>query len=91
MGKNKNHMKTTLEVPDALLRDVKISAAKNGQTMGAFINAAIEEKLKTDHKTSHEKPWIQFAGSLKKHRPETKKMLERIESECGRIDEDSWK
>ena len=84
-------MKTTLEVPDALLRDVKVSAARNGQTMGAFINAAIEEKLKTDQKSSTEKPWMKFAGALKNHRTETKKILERIESECGSIDEDSWK
>ncbi|XOV72923.1 MAG: hypothetical protein ACFHW5_07015 [Verrucomicrobiota bacterium] len=84
-------MKTTLEVPDALLRDVKISAAKQGQTMGAFINAAIEEKLKMNQKASMEKPWMKFAGILKNHRTETKKILERIESECGRIDEESWK
>ena len=83
-------LKTTLEIPDTLLRDVKISAAKNDQTMGAFINAAIEEKLKTDEKASKEKPWMQFAGILENHRTESKKVLERIEAECGQIDEESW-
>ena len=38
-------MKTTIEIPDYLLREVKAYAARNGQTMKKFVTDALKEKL----------------------------------------------
>jgi len=41
-------MKTTVEVPDTLYRQIKARAALKGQTIKAFFLEAIREKLLTD-------------------------------------------
>ena len=38
-------MKTTLEIPDSLLHEVKAHAARKGQTMKRFFIDAVKEKL----------------------------------------------
>ena len=83
-------MKTTLEVPDSLLRQAKASAARKGQTMGAFINAAIEAKLKSDAKTGQEKTWMRFAGVFRDRRADSRRVLRAIEEGCERIDTEDW-
>jgi hypothetical protein len=83
-------MKTTLEVPDSLFRRAKATAARKGQTMAAFINAAIEAKLADDAETVREKPWMQYAGIFSNERTESRRILHRIEEECERIHEEDW-
>ena len=38
-------MKTTIEIPDSLLREVKAYAARHGQTMKKFVTDAVKDKL----------------------------------------------
>lgn len=41
-------MKTTIEVPDGLLREAKVTAAKRGIPLRRLIEEAISEKLERD-------------------------------------------
>ena len=72
-------MKTSIEFPDSLFRRAKSSAAQKGQTMTAFVTSAVEAKLAADETTAAEKPWMQFAGLLRKDRKEAGRILQRIE------------
>lgn len=83
-------MKTTVEIPDSLLRRAKASAARKGQTMGAFINSAIVAKLKTDTEVGQEKTWMRFAGIFREHRDDSRRVMRAIEKECERIDMREW-
>ncbi len=84
-------MRTTLEVPDSLFRQVKALTASRGQTMAAFINSAIESKLKADAATSREKPWLQFAGIHSDDREDSKRVMRAIEEGCETIDPEQWR
>lgn len=84
-------MKTTLEVPDSLLRRAKATAARKGHTMAAFVTAAIEAKLSVDTDAVRDKPWMEFAGVFRQDRAESRRILRRIEEECERIHPEAWK
>jgi hypothetical protein len=87
-------MKTTLELPEALFRQVKATAAQQGLLMKEFIAEALEEKLRQPRGASTPKPWMAFAGCLARD-PGMKDELVRIgkavEEEFGEIDEEDWK
>lgn len=87
-------MKTTLDLPDDLFREVKSTAARRGQLMKQFIAEALQEKLAVPSPTSDPKPWMKFAGCMAQD-PEMKAELVRIskiiEAEFGQVDEDDWK
>lgn len=38
-------MRTTVDLPDQLTRDVKVAAAKRGVTLKAFLQTAVEHEL----------------------------------------------
>jgi plasmid stability protein len=40
------HMKTTLNIDDQVMRDLKIEAARRGTTMSALVEAAVRQLLK---------------------------------------------
>jgi len=84
-------MKTTLELPDPLLRKVKATAAGNGQTMTAFITAALEAKLMQNQQASSEKPWMAFAGVFSDCSQESAKIMDRVKEGCETIDPENWK
>jgi len=73
---------TTLELPDALLKKVKVTAAQDGQTMTAFITAALESKLASDERRGKEKPWMRYAGIFSNRRAESRKFMNRVREEC---------
>jgi len=83
-------VKTTLELPDTLLRRAKATAAKRGQTMTAFVKAALEAKLSKDELSSDTKPWMQFAGAFPDPK-ESERMMGVIEESCGQVDPEDWK
>jgi hypothetical protein len=83
-------MKTPLEVPDSLFRRAKATAARKGQTMAAFVTAAIEAKLAADTEAGREKPWMQFAGVFRDDPEESRRILRKIEEECERVDPGDW-
>ena len=83
-------MKTTLEFPDTLFRRAKSSAVRKGQTMTAFVTLAVEAKLAADETAATEKPWMNFAGLLKKERKESSRILHRIEESCEQVILEDW-
>jgi predicted nucleotide-binding protein len=84
-------MKTTLELPDALFRRAKATAARRGQTMAAFVTSAVEAKLAADEVAAREKPWMEFAGILQDEREESKRILQKVEEACEKVDPEEWK
>jgi hypothetical protein len=87
-------MKTTLELPDELFREVKATAARQGILMKQFIAQALEEKLAGYFRPPEPKPWMKLAGCAASD-PEMIAELQRleaiIEEEFEQIDEDDWK
>lgn len=83
-------MKTTLELPDTLLRRAKATAAARGQTMTSYVKSALEAKLAGDAEAETEKPWMAYAGVFSDPE-ESKRMMEAIEAACGQIDPEAWR
>ncbi|MFP4357638.1 MAG: hypothetical protein ACLFSZ_04260 [Puniceicoccaceae bacterium] len=86
-------MKTTLEIPDELFRQVKSTAASRGILMKEFVTEALAEKLSASAKEAS-RPWLALAGCAADD-PEMLEEIERIdgiiEDTFGRVDEDDWK
>jgi len=87
-------MKTTLELPDELFRQVKSTAASRGILMKTFITEALTEKLAAPVSEADSKPWMALAGCAAND-PEMRAELRRIdkiiEDEFGHVDEADWK
>ena len=78
-------MKTTLEIPEAVIRRAKARAAATGQTLTRLVTEALNEKLARGT-TRRERPWMKFAGAFKGHRAESRRILDRISAEFEAIE-----
>ena len=79
-------MKTTIEVPDELFREVKARAALQGESLRAFVCRALESQLAG---VDQERPaWKQAFGRV----PESavKEVDEVVAREFGRVDQNDW-
>ncbi|HEY1205787.1 MAG: ribbon-helix-helix protein, CopG family [Bryobacteraceae bacterium] len=74
-------MKTTVEIPDALYRQVKAAAARRGVSFREFLTEALRERLR---------PMRAFGGLRDLHR-ETKRVERSIEEAFERVDEEDWR
>jgi hypothetical protein len=77
-------MKTTLELPDALLRRTKAAAAMRGVSMRDFIAEALEVQLR---QRAPAPGWRQLAGKAKKLDTAP---VARALTELSRVDEGTW-
>lgn len=77
-------MKTTMEIPDSLIRRAKAKAAEQGMPLRQFVTEAVEAKL-TGAPPGH-KPWMKMVGGLRHLRKETSRMNRLIEEEFERIE-----
>lgn len=84
-------MKTTMELPTSLLRKTKAAAAAKGQSMTAYVTSALEAKLTKEEAMEKDKPWMEFAGLMKDHPDESKKIMQTIDEECGKIRMEDWR
>ena len=82
-------MKTTVDLPETLLRDAKAAAARQGRTLRDLVAEALSEKLHA-HPVG-EKPWMKHFGSLCKLRKETRRIDRVIEKEFETIDRQEWR
>lgn len=73
-------MKTTLEIPEPVIRRAKARAAATGQTLTRLVTEALTEKL-AKPATRTVKPWMRLAGAFRKDKAESKRILRRIEQE----------
>ena len=87
-------VKTTLEIPDALYREVKVTAARTGKTVTAIVQSALKRELTANTNqpdAQTEKPWTKWAGCLSEiPKEEHKKIRLRIEETFSEIDKEMW-
>ena len=81
-------MKTTIEIPDALFRRAKSTAAQRGIPLRALVSEALADKLRV--RSSEEKPWMKSFGKLRHLHKETLKINRIIEEEFGKIEPEDW-
>ena len=83
-------MKTTVEIPDSLYRQIKARAALKGQTIKDFLVEAVRAKLASDKgKRKGKIGWEAAFGSAN---PEDVAEVQRIiDEEFSKINPDDWK
>lgn len=77
-------MKTTIELPDATFRQVKVLAAARGVTLKRFFIEALEEQLRrcsSDSGGQSATPWMDGFGALADLSDENRRVLDVIEQE----------
>jgi hypothetical protein len=77
--------KTTLEIPDGILRRAKSVAAERGIPLRALISEALADKLRSEQ-SRNSKPWMQSFGKLRHLRKETARINRIIEKEFDQIE-----
>ena len=82
-------MKTTLEMPDPVLRKAKAKAAAVGIPLRQFVTEAVEEKLRASDQAD-EKPWMKSIGGLKHLHKENVRIQKIIDEEFSTIDPEEW-
>lgn len=89
-------MKTTLDLPDAALRQAKAVAADHGVTLQQFVAEALDEKLRRASASrpsagDAEPPWMAGFGALADLREENRRIEALIEDEFEKLpaDEDA--
>jgi hypothetical protein len=84
-------VKTTLEIPEPLFRQLKISAAKQGKTIRAVVNEALTEKLNRSQRGVEDIPaWRVAFGGLRRLRDETAKISKDVAAEFSRVNPEEW-
>ena len=83
-------MKTTVELPDSLYRQIKVRAALKGQSIKSFFLDALRDKLATDKGQPNEVVgWRAAFGAAD---PEDVAEVQRIiDEEFSSIDPEDWK
>jgi hypothetical protein len=87
-------LKTTVEMPDALFRKAKATAAERGLTLKSFLTGAVEEHLRRSavSKTSSSVPaWMSAFGGLRHLHKETVRINRILQREFEQVDEDEWR
>ncbi len=84
-------MKTTIDIPDQVLRRAKIVAAREGVTLRAIVSRALEAELKRMDGSGTQRPWLKVFGGLGHLREETARIDALIEEEFERVDEELWR
>ena len=76
-------MKTTLELPDPLVRKATATAAERGQSLKEFVTEALRDKLqKPDGRATPGEPgWMQGFGKLKRLHKETVRVQSAVDEE----------
>jgi hypothetical protein len=83
-------MKTTIELPDRLLRQAKTAAVEEGVTLKQLFTEALESRLHGIGNAPAGKPtvpkWMRAYGALRHLRRERQKIEEAIASEFEKIE-----
>lgn len=76
-------MKTTVDIPDAVFRRAKATAAERGQALREFVTEALQEKLsgRTARPGTDAPAWMRGFGRLRSLRRETARIQRRIDRE----------
>lgn len=81
-------MKTTIEIPDPLLRRAKSKAAEGGRSLKDLITESLQEKLASSaaRSANGDPAWMSGFGKLGRLRKETARVQKRIDHEFGAIE-----
>jgi hypothetical protein len=81
-------MKTTLEIPDAVFRRAKATAAERGSSLQAFVTEALQEKLSARRtgRAPSGPPWMRGFGKLKLLTRDSARIRARIDREFERVE-----
>jgi hypothetical protein len=83
-------MKTTVELPDHLLREAKLRAAQEGTTLRAILTEALTRQLGRQPAT--EQPaWQAAYGGVRHLRRDLKSVNRRVDAAFGQVDPDDWR
>ena len=82
-------MKTTIELPDLVLREAKAAAASRGESLKDFFLSAVRSHLAPPKVRAGEEPWRKFVGVVDK--AVTDEVDAVIDEEFGRIDYETWR
>jgi len=83
-------MKTTLELPERLYREIKARAALRGQTIKSFFLEAVRDKLLADRNSKTGQPgWRAVFGQANPN--DVAEVQKFIDEEFEQIDPEDWK
>jgi len=77
-------MRTTIEIPDALLRWARVAAAERRIPLRELVCEALTEKLRVG--VSRGKPWMNSFGKLRNLHKETMRIDKLMQAEFGQIE-----
>jgi hypothetical protein len=80
-------MKTTLELPESLLREAKAAAQRAGVPLEDFLSALLREKL--GGATRSRREWPVSPPNVDKE--ETRRIQKFIDEEFGKIEWETWR
>jgi hypothetical protein len=83
------HMKTTLEIPDDLYRQVKALAALNGRTIRDLVNHLLRKTVEDQRALSGERGWRSVFA--KAPPAQVARVQSVIADELSRVDLDDWR
>jgi predicted nucleic acid-binding protein len=86
-------VKTTLELPDALLRETRAFAARRGLSLRQVIVEALAQKLKVEQESPESKPWLQAFRDIERDqvlKQELLRLRRRIEAEFEQVNPEEW-
>lgn len=84
-----SHMKTTIEIPEGLYREVKAHAVASRRTLKVLLEQALREKLARERLEGQQSGWRAAFGKV---RPGTIRALQRdVEEEFEKIDPETWR
>jgi hypothetical protein len=82
-------MKTTIELPDAVLREAKAAAALRGESLREFFEEALRGHLAAVRVPKGEEPWRKFVGTVPKEATDEVDAI--IADEIRQIEYESWR
>lgn len=83
-------MKTTIELPDALLREAKAAAAREGTSLKEVLTLALRDHLRAGEKVPRgQETWRRSFGTV--DREHLREVDQIIEEELETVDLESWR
>ncbi len=85
-------MKTTIDIPDPLLREAKMMAARDGSTLRAIVTRALETEIERNGLRDAPQPrWRRSFGGLRHLREDLTEVNRAIEEAFEEVDEEMWR
>lgn len=84
-------MKTTVELPEQLLKEIKALGAVHRFSFRQFVTQAVLDRLARMKREESSKPWMKAFGMLKHLHKENVRIEQEIEEEFGRVDPKEWR